>query len=366
MQADAKLSSQWGATLQVVASAPRSRDDGYEAKVRWAFLSFRPDNEWLFRVGRVRPPFFINTQNSEVGVTYDQARLPVEVYSTSPIYDFDGGALTKSWTLNSAEINLDAYWGKSDIKFRLPFQRDPTARTSAAQLSEAVPSEQYIAEKITAGGLVLTHTAGSLVLRGGVHRATLKLGQAIPETYVPIAFPAPPPFDGTLYTPTNFLAKINVNVLILGADWRSGDWRVTGEYGQRFVTGTKLGVDSKSGYVTVARSIGKWTPYVTHARLQSGSDTRDLYFRLNSTPVPLGAQGPPLQLPATLHRTLADTVFVYDQYSTMLGASYSFSATSKIKFEWMRTHVGLASALIDAEVRNKSINVFSMSYSVAF
>jgi hypothetical protein len=82
-QAEGRLNAKWGATVQAVASAPRTRDSGYEAKVRWAFLSYRPDNEWLFRAGRLRPPVLINTQNAEVGVTYDQARLPAEVYSLS-------------------------------------------------------------------------------------------------------------------------------------------------------------------------------------------------------------------------------------------------------------------------------------------
>ena len=55
-----------------------------------------------------------------------------------------------------------------------------------------------------------------------------------------------------------------------------------------------------------------------------------------------------------------------DQYSTMLGASYNLSLTSKLKFEWMRTHVGLASVLVDGDVHKKSFNVFSMSYNFAF
>ena len=82
---------------------PRTRDDGAEAKIRWAFISFRPDNDWLFRVGRVRPPFGIHFQNAEVGVTYDQVRLPQEVYSFRPVYDFDGGAVTKTWSLGNSE-----------------------------------------------------------------------------------------------------------------------------------------------------------------------------------------------------------------------------------------------------------------------
>lgn len=354
LQAEAQFNSHWGATLQAVASAPRTRDDGHEVKVRWAFLSFRPDNEWLLRVGRVRPPVFFNTQNAEVGVTYDQARLPVEVYSLSPVYDIDGLAVTKTWTLANADINLDAYWGKSDIEYRFHFQ------------SEA--PQPYFPERITFKGLVLSGTSGGLSLRGGVARATIVTAgtEQFPQTFTPTPIPAPPPFGGTLYVPTGFMPEFSAAVLTLGADWRSGDWRVTAEYGQRRITDVKVGPDSKGAYVTVARRFDKWTPYATYARLLSGSDTRDLYRGINGTAVPLAAQGPPLFVPANFNALLADRISVYDQYSTMLGTSYSFSATSKLKVEWMRTKIGLASSLVDGEVHDKSFNVFSVSYSAAF
>ncbi len=354
VQAEAQFNPQWGATLQMVASAPRTRDDGLEAKIRWAFISFRPDNDWLFRVGRLRPPFFIHSQNAEVGVTYDQARLPQEVYSLSPVYDFDGGAVTKTWLLESAETSLDAYWGKAKIKFRV-FPRDD-------------PQPDYVSEKITATGVIFSYATDSLLLRGGVHRATVELesGRVLPRTYTPSSIPFPPPTGGTLLVPGDFFSKFDFTVLTLGADWRAGDWRVTGEYVQRFLKDINLGLGGKSAYVTLARSVGKWTPYLTHARLLSDSDTRGIYQTLNGTPVPIAVQLSPPFLPATFHRNLADSLVIDDQYSTMLGASYSFSATSKLKFEWMRTHVGLASALVDGDVHNKSFNVFSLSYSVAF
>jgi hypothetical protein len=371
VQAEAQFNPQWGVTVQLVGSAPRTRDDGVEAKIRWAFISFRPSNEWLFRVGRLRPPFLINTQNAEVGVTYDQLRLPVEVYAASPVYDVDGGAVTKTWALESSEINLDAYWGKTDLKFRLPSQR---SRTTPPEVLSALTPPQYFPERVTFRGLVLTHTSEGLLLRGGLHRATAKgeiavpglSATAFPGTFAPITIPAPPPFGGNLYLPADPQSKIDISVLTLGAQWRSGDWRITAEYIGRRLTDTKVGVDGKGAYVTAAYDIQKWTPYVTYARLLSGGDTRRLYQEVNSTPVPLLAQGPPLLLPANYHRILADQIPANDQYSVMLGASYSFSATSKLKFEWMRTHVGLLSSFVDGDVHDKSFNVFSVAYSVAF
>jgi len=349
LQAEAQFNSQWGATLQVVASAPRTRDNGHEVKLRWAFVSFRPDNDWLFRVGRLRPPVFIHSQNAEVGVTYDQVRLPAEVYTLSPIYDFDGGAVTKTWGLKNAELNLDAYWGKSDTAVRF-FQRD-------AKLIN------YDAIKVESSGLILSYTTDSLLLRGGAHHGNVKRknGQAFVDTFSPTSIPIPPPTGGTLYQPSGTPSKLGFTVLTLGGGWSISDWRITGEYGQRIISGSKIGAGSKSAYVTVARQIGKWTPYVTQARLLSDSDTRKIYQAVNGTPVPTAST-----LSANFHRILADNITVYDQYSTMLGTSYSFSPTSKAKLEWMRTHVGLASSLVDGDIRNKQTNVYSVSYSVAF
>ena len=365
VQAEVQLNPQWGATFQAVGGAPSGRDSGMDAQLRWAFVHFRPANDWLFRVGRLRPPTFLHTQNSEVGVTYDQARLPVEVYSLTPSFDFDGAAVTKTWELQGADVNLDAYWGKSKVKFRF-FQRD------AAQ-------ENYVPIKLESKGLVLSYSTDSILLRGGVHQIDIERddGQPFVSTFTPNPIlapfppfpPLPPPLGGTLFLPSGSPSQLESTVLTLGADWRTGDWRITGEYARRKLKETKIGPDSNAAYVTVAHKFGKWTPYVTQAYLRSTSDARALYQSVNGTPVPLAVQTPPPfgpGLPANLHRILADQMVVFDQYSTMLGASYSFSATSKVKLEWMRTKVGLKSSLVDGDVHNKSFNVFSLSYSVAF
>lgn len=366
LQAEARFTAQWGATLQAVASAPRRHDEGYETEIRWAFVSYRPNNDWLLRAGRLRPPVLINTQTSEVGVTYDPVRLPAEVYSLSPVYDIDGAAVTKTWALSGSEINIDGYWGKSYIAYRLPFQRDPSVGQSP-QFAGSFPPQQYVPENITFKGVVLSHSSNRYLVRAGLHRAdaTPRDGQAFIETFQPTPVPGPAPFGGTVYqaVPTS---AIRITAITLGAEWRLAEWHLLAEYGQRDVKGTSIGLASKSAYATVARNLGRWTPYATYARLISDREVRKLYQEVNSTPVPLAVQGPPFLLPANYHQFLADLTTVYDQYSTMLGVSYSFSATSKLKFEWMRTKIGLRSALVDSAVSNTRLNVLSVSYAVAF
>ena len=359
LQGEIQFDPQWGATVQVVASAPRYKEDGLAAQVRWAFVSYRPNNEWLFRVGRLRPPVLINTQNAEVGVTYDQARLPVEVYSFSPVYDVDGGSFTRTWAGVNQETSLDGYFGISKIKQRTPFQPG-TAQPFIV--------DRYLPEKIHFMGLVLAHASGSFVARGGVHRANLMpdQGRQFLEDPSPRVIAAPPPFGGTLFVPGAPYEKVAVNAVTLGVDWDLEKWRVAGEFGRRIVTGTKLASSSDSLYLTVVRNSGRWAPYVTVARILSAPSSRRYYEQLNATAVPLAAQGAPFFLSPNYHRSIADSIFLFDQYSTMLGTSYNLSITSKLKFEWMRTKIGQASAFVDGDVQHKSFNVFSMSYNFSF
>jgi hypothetical protein len=366
VQLESRFGTGWGATVQAAASAARMSDEGYEAKIRWAFLSYRPTSDWLFRLGRLRPPILIHLQNAEVGVTYDYARLPAEVYSLSPVYDIDGGAITKTWLLHNRELSLDAYWGKTDVRFRLPFRGLPTPGQSFAGPFTAPPADRYIAEDLVFKGLTVSHNAEGLFLRGGVHHADIDAASPVPETFVPVPIAAPPGLGGVLYQPVNFKQRFDILVLTFGAEWRSGPWRVTGEYGQRILNDTKVGIGSRGAYVTVARAVGPWTPYITYARLLSSSETRRIFEEVSSTPVPPAVQGPPFFVAPNTHQVAAGLISVFDQYSTMVGASYSFSPTSKLKLEWMRTHVGLGSSLVDGDVRNRSFNVFSLSYSMAF
>ena len=127
-----------------------------------------------------------------------------------------------------------------------------------------------------------------------------------------------------------------------------------------------MGPASTGAQVTIAYEYGNLTPYLTASRLASASSVQKYYKQLKDTPVPFGAQGPPLFLPATYHGIFADAIYLYDQRSIMIGASYKFTANSKLKFELMRTTIGLASALVDGDVHHKSFNVLSMSYSFVF
>ncbi|MCH2219882.1 MAG: hypothetical protein MK097_06095, partial [Dechloromonas sp.] len=81
VQGDARFSQQWGATVQAKAAPSDHYDTQWQASVAWAFVSWRPSDDWLIRAGKLRLPFMLNTENADVGATYDFVRLPLEVYS---------------------------------------------------------------------------------------------------------------------------------------------------------------------------------------------------------------------------------------------------------------------------------------------
>jgi len=343
LQLDLTFDPMWGATVQAVAGAPKDKDDGTAADISWAFLSFRPTNDWLLRAGKLRSPYFIHAMNAEVGITYDQARLPSELYNTSASsYDYLGANLTKTWLLSSGEMSLDLFYA------------DEFASKKARVFYRSTGEADWFDFKINGEGAVLAYTQEELMLRAGY--AHLHGGQVY-TTLEPVAVPG----GGTTFVPSGTAKNLDAEIAILGFDWHPGGvWRVTSEYIAMAVSG-KLG--ASSGYITLARHIGDWTPYITYSRTNPTAETKRLYEDLNTTPVPaalLPITGP------TYHQDLADGLGVVDQWTGALGVAYQLSATSKIKAEWARTEVGVTSALFDGGLNGDSANIYTLVYAVAF
>jgi len=360
MQLSARFNPQWSATVQ--GKLAPAADSGRDAKatLSWAFLSYRPTDDWLFRIGKLRIPFYLNSENADVGTTFTPARLPIEVYSTAATVDFVGASFAKTWPLKESELVLDGYWGKAnDASWRF-YARDPS--TPPAQLTpDGQPGEFFAKLNTESGGFRLSLLQGGNTFLVGMHRAkTTPRGSPSlgPSTYEPVPFP---PF-GDLYIPAEDALKITTTTAHLGASVDLGHgFRTTGEYVRRKNAGSTLSPDSKGFYLTLEKKAGDWTPYLTYARLTTKN--RDLYQAVNT------AQPPPSPFNG-FERNLADVMVVYDQHSWALGTAYAIDSKNIIKAEWSVVETGLASSFVDAppggESGDQRINVFSLSYSFTF
>lgn len=300
LQAVAGINHQWSATLQATLAPSASDDRQWGATLPWAFVSYRPSNDLLLRFGKLRIPMYLYSENMNVGASYTLIHLPTEVYSTSPTTNYSGASFSKTWTLETGDLSLDGYAGRTKTAFRL----------SATQ--------QFVPFHAQSAGLVLNLRHEEDIYRAGLLRAHIE-------------------------TPgSSSLREFNTNVFLLGADIGvSRDFRLIGEYARRYSIGMITYSNSQGAYLSLLRKIGPWTPYITAARLLSDKSGRQ------SSPI------------------------YEDQWSSALGMSYSLSSTSKIKGEWMRTHIGGGSTLVDApaginSVSHLDINIVSLSYNFSF
>lgn len=366
VQVDATFNPQWGATIQAKLAPASGNDREWDTTVSWAFISYRPDNDWLLRLGKLRVPLYLNSENMDVGTTFDFARLPAEMYSITPSSDFTGASFSRNWNLDNGDLTLDGYWGQANMHWRF-YQRDPIPGTNG-------PGPLFVPIRTEAKGLVLTLRQDENVFRAGFHDARAERRDGV---QLPVNFPfvSIGPGMGYYQVPglpgpgITTIPEVKNTILNVGADVSLGSgYRLMAEYARRIVKNMDIGPDTQGGYVALSRRIGAWTPYVSVAALRSEDKPLSIYKNLNGTSVPGFIPGAPMINAA--QRAGADGVVAYDQSSFALGTSYSVSATAKIKAEWMHTRVGQASSFVDpapgGDSAHKRINTVSFSYNFVF
>ena len=368
VQVDAAFDGQLGATAQLRLSPASDNDAKYRATLAWAFLNYRPGNDWLFRVGRQRIPLYLSSQNYDVGVTYDFARLPTEMYSISPNNEMDGLSFSRTWSRGHDEFVLDGFWGRSKSDVRI-WLRDGIAGVQN-------PGAMYRRLEADGGGFALSYRQKDNTFRMSLSRVAI--GERGGSSSIPTTFPFVSLGSGIGYykvdpmlpgpdIPT--IRRFDFTTLTLGADVIIGSgYRVISELARTNVPQTALSTQSTRGYASLLKRIDKWTPYVTYAFLKSQSAPLNLHASVASTVLPGGVPNA-AQINAS-QRATADGILAFDQRSLAIGTSYALSPTSKLKAELMHVRIGQVSSLVDAppggNIRNQGINVISLSYSVVF
>lgn len=364
VQVDAALSRRWSATAQLKFAPDEDGDSRWAPRLSWGFLSWRPDDDWLLRVGKLRIPMYLGAESMDVGVSFDYARLPIEVYSIAPTLDFTGASVTRSWDVGRGELSVDGYWGKTRSNWR-QYARDGVPGYLAA-------GPVFASIDVVARGLALTYRNDGDQYRIGVHEASSKLADGTNWVDRPVLIsPLPGVAYYNLLPGPGMPERRTMDMVIANAAMDVGlgrQVRLGAEYAVRQLKDMDRGVNSSAGYVSLLRRSGAWTPYVYYAWLRSDQDMIDLYHAVNGNRVP--AWVPQADLINLSQRATADGLEIHDQQTWAVGSAYALTSSSKLKAEWARTRVGSGSSLVDApagsDVRFQSINVFSLSYSFVF
>ncbi|MBF0262205.1 MAG: hypothetical protein HQL97_10285 [Magnetococcales bacterium] len=363
MQLDTRFNNHFSATLQGRVAPAIDPEEHWDPKISWAFLSWKPTDNWLLRAGKMRVPLYLNAENKDVGVTFDVVRLPGEIYGLAPTSDFVGASINKTWSVNDDDWILDAYWGRGDTDIRV-YLRDGVPGTLAA-------GEHYSPLEIEMRGMVLTyHRKRNDTYRVGFHLATPRAIHGNTWSY-DLALVSPLP-GVSYYTDTapgiQTYDQITMPIFSLGTSINLfDDYTLSAEYFHSQVQEVG-GITHDGGYVTLQKRIDKWTPYVTFAGLHSGSRLIDRYRMLSESSVPNLVPG--AALINASQRALADSAAAFDQTSWTTGITYAFSPISKVKGEWTNVRTGNVHGFVDApsggSALNQNLNILTFSYSFAF
>lgn len=104
-------------TLQLLSQAVEVNDRSeFQPSVDWLFASYQISPAVRFRIGRLRTPLFLNSDNLAVGYSYDWARPPVDVYAPRIIElsNFDGFDISMLKAVGDREIEVAFYLGRTE------------------------------------------------------------------------------------------------------------------------------------------------------------------------------------------------------------------------------------------------------------
>lgn len=309
-QLDVQLNDKFSATVQYVVAPKQRRDEGVELDNRWAFLKFRPNDNWHFKLGRQRLNFYLDSENLDVGHTYVPANLNPEVYYNAGVLATDGfsanynfeDAAGRYWT-------VQAITGKQEIVQRLrDFQGDfPLNTFEVGGLVIGVETDNYRIQLAHHGAEVdrqLTQVNG-IALTDGRLDATARFTNLGAE------------YNWPLYTLRGEISQTELSSAISGIITQLGPPRLT--------VSTPKFEEHGANLLLIRKVFGQHAVYGSYGRFISESE---------------------------------------DQYSFAVGGKYNLSPSDSIKVELQ--HVVEKSnrlQLSDNRVPNTTFNFLSVSYN---
>ena len=373
-QVDLQINDSWSATAQARLAPREDSDHGWAVVPSWAFLAWRPGNDWLLRAGKMRVPFFLRSEQLDIGQTYDEARLPAELYTLAPTSDFSGLNLSRSLATDEGEVSLDAYVGRTRTSKR-SWARDgiPSPVPGAPDLASG--GAQFREASVRLAGLVMTWREPSRTVRLGAHRLDLRLVGSAGLLVRPVWAPLGP---GLGYWQTdNALPGPGVAITPVPREWMftagvdqqlPEGWRLVLELARLKQSRTAMAIDAWAGAATVSRSWGAFTPYLSWSGAHSTSEGLQILRDLESVTLPGAVPGAAL-LNASM-RYAADNLLLYRQQTWAVGSSWAATPRSKLKLEWAHTRADVSQLIElpagDPLERRRHVNVLSLSYSFVY
>jgi hypothetical protein len=293
--------------------------NGYDTQADWAYIAYKANDQLRVRAGRFAAPFFLYSENRNVGQAYPWARLPVELYGAVPLDSLDG----------------------IDLLFRQPVG----SWNFDAQLSAGGTRADYGALKNSAN-LNFTLSNDNFSVRAGysASKLDLTLGKN----------PFGNPTEQLGYLMNSFGVDLDVqegdaSFADIGAVYDDGNWLVAAEFGERRID--RYLSDQEAGYLTVGHYVGKWLPYVMYSKIntiKSDECLADLNPALTNAStaaaqalMAFGPASPQFAAASAAAQAVGGAIFVScaGNEQTSYSAGFRYDATKQVSVKLQLDHV---------------------------
>lgn len=312
-QLDVQLNDEFSATVQYVVAPKQRRDESVEVDNRWAFIKFKPNDNWHFKLGRQRLNFYLDSENLDVGHTYVPANLNPEVYYNAGVLATDGFSANYNFEDSAGRYwSFQAITGNQDIVQRLrDFQGD-------------FPQNSF-----EIGGIVIGVEAADYRIQLAHHE--VDISREITQ------FRSTPVTDG--------LAEGSGRLTNFGIEYRWTNYTLRTELSQ-----TELAT-SASGIVNFPPPTGPTRLTITDPKFEEHGANILLIRRVFGIHAMYASYG----------RFISE---FDDQYSFAVGGKYNLSPSDSIKLELQRVvEKSNRLQLSDNQIPNTTFNFLSVSYN---
>lgn len=309
-QLDVQLNQEFSATVQYVIAPKQRRDEGVELDNRWAFLKYKPNDNWHFKLGRQRLNFYLDSENLDVGHTYVPTNLSPEVYFNAGVLAVDGFSANYNF-----EDSAGRYWGIQAITGN----RDIVQRLSGF-------SGEFPLNTFELGGIVLSVNGENYRIQLAHHNAEVDR-ELTQVNGIPL-------IDGRLDASARFTN--------LGAEYRWSSYTLRGEISQTELASSLSGIIAPLGPPRVTVSSPEFEEHGANLTLiRKVFDEHAIY----------GSYG----------RFISE---FDDQYSLAVGGKYNMSPADSVKIELQHVvEKNTRPQLSDNRIPNTTFNFLSVSYN---
>jgi hypothetical protein len=303
VQGNIHFNPEWASTVQFIEH--HTSDNTIDNSVQLAMVSYTPSPEWAFQLGRFSPKISMLTDNMNIGYGHLWTHSPVESYGQFLVSTIDG---------------IDASYikqiGDDTLKNVLTLGRSPsTYSTAQTEMSITGQLMGYTAEYTHSDWLFRTSIFTYKHQDAWVN-SSLMSGLSQASAYWPEA--------SELYDELDVKGS-RAYLYSLGASYNSSDWQIQSEISQ-LKTDKQAMFDCISGYLSVGRHIGDFTPYVMYSRVHTTSQP----YQLQSDPGMFAS----LATPAVGYLSTQ-----YEQKNIALGVRWDITQNLALKTQWERTFV---------------------------